>query len=330
MAVGAVEIGLANEGECLAGGGLGVEAGFVIQERSGDNAAADVLKGIITGLYVAGKRTNGDLWAAITSPVAEIAKLCASTSAGLSGHKQIEDISSKQTQRIIAIIISHTRWLEYIGADGDFCISEWLKNTPPGSFIFITTVKYQLISTLIPCIGLFIDLVAQKVLSLPDGQPKLFLVLDEFKKIQKLPNIKRLLNVGVYKKCTVIISIQCFDDIQNYYNDGDAQTIYHSFGTNLIFCVADPMTAKIISNRIGVDPPIILPTEIQSLPKLSGYLKIPEHEPALIKIEILEVKNDLTRKHEPFLLKPGFTDDDLAKIDERTSQAITTAKSSKN
>ena len=58
---------------------------------------------------------------------------------------------------------------------------------------------------------------------------------------------------------------------------------------------------------------MILPSEIQMLPKLQFYLKIPEHNPTLIQVSIQEI-NNRTSQVAAFTMREGL---DLDTVVER-------------
>ena len=76
------------------------------------SAAQVVLQGIIAALYVDGKRTNKELWLAVTSPIPVIADLCASVSLGTEGCCIIADPTSKQAIVVVSWLWLNLRWLE--------------------------------------------------------------------------------------------------------------------------------------------------------------------------------------------------------------------------
>jgi type IV secretory pathway TraG/TraD family ATPase VirD4 len=310
--------------------------GSLIPPSSGDDrfwsaAAQDVIRGVMAACWASGNRTNADIWRAITSPIADIASLCQSVPEGAAGFTYIQDASSKQAASVIAVVMSYFSWLEFAG-DGDFSIQRWLEK---GTGVIYLTGRPELENTLRPYVSLFIDLLGKKLLSLPDDPARrIYFLLDEFGNLQKLPTFKRLLTAGGSKGGIVMVGIQDFAALQSIYGREGAETIFNSCGSTLVLNVADPGTAQVFSNRFGEyqywetaethtmgsadmrdgltlarqkrNEKLILPSEIQSLPKLVGYLKIPEHNPAKITIQILPV-NNLPKINEAFIMRPGLS-----------------------
>ncbi len=60
----------------------------------------------------------------------------------------------------------------------------------------------------------------------------------------------------------------------------------------------------------------IMPSEIQMLPKLQFYLKLPEHNPALIQLNFAEI-NNIKSSTAAFIMRPGMG---MADVLERQSE----------
>ena len=308
------------------------------EDRFWSAAAKDVFRGLLSYcVLLQGKTTNRDLWHVVTRPVAELAEMCKATPAGAAGFTYIQDASSKQAASVVAVMMSYVSWLEY--ADDSLPgprISTASFLSKAGATIFLTG-RPEVETALKPYTSLFVDLLGRRMLSLPDAEHdqarKTFFFLDEFGNMQKLPSIKRLLTAGGSKGATVLIGIQDFAAIQKIYGREDAETIFNTCGTVLILNVADPSTAKYFSDRFGmreVERPqenfrmsaqdhsdgltlsrqekkveLILPSEIQSLPKLEGFLKVPEHEPARLRLSIRPI-NNVPALHPAFEMRDGL------------------------
>ena len=300
-------------------------------------AAQDVLRGVISGLHAQGKSTNEELWEALSSQMLDIARLCASTEQGAAGLKYIEDVSGKQALIVGAVLMSYVSWLEFACNGCGFSIKKWI-DEPKGSFIFITG-RPEVENTLRPYISLLIDLLGKRFLSIPDHRKRrIYFVLDEFGNLQKLPTIKRLLTAGGSKGATVLLGFQDFAAIVKTYGREDAETILNSCGTSLVLKLSDETSARIFSGRFGETQDwevtethstgegksrnsvsfsrakrtdrLLLPSEIQSLPKLQGFLLIPEHEPAKIRLRI-NLANQLPAVNKAFIIRSGLSLEDI-------------------
>ena len=77
-----------------------------------------MLRGVIAGFYIQGKRTNEDIWRVVTSGMKEIAQLCALTEQGAAGLKYIEKYGGKQATIVGAVTMMFCSWLEYARGGG--------------------------------------------------------------------------------------------------------------------------------------------------------------------------------------------------------------------
>jgi type IV secretory pathway TraG/TraD family ATPase VirD4 len=309
-------------------------------------AAQDVLRGVIAGLYQRGDRTNEDLWRALSSHTRDVAEICDSIEQGAAGLKYIEDVSGKQAAIVGAVLMSYVSWLEFACNGCGFCIKDWINNHR-GSFIFITG-RPEVENTLRPYLSLFIDLLGKRLLSSPDDRERrVYFLLDEFGNLQRLPTITRLLTAGGSKGASMILGFQDFAAIAKTYGSNDAATIMNSCGTSLVLKLADEATAKLFSGRFGETQDweitetrsigqgksrdsvsysrvkrtdrLILPSEIQGLPKLAGYLLIPEHDPAKIQLQI-RAANRLPVRNPDFILRSGLSLDTIRVRERQLAQ----------
>jgi hypothetical protein len=311
------------------------------------SAVRDVLRGIIAGLYLQGKRTNADIWRAICSGMKEMAGLCALTEQGAAGLKYIEKYDGKQASIVGAVAMTFCSWLEYTRAGGGFSVRRWIEN-PGDSFLFITGTP-DVEHTLRPYTSLMVDLLCREFLSLPDDpNRRLYFLLDEFGNMQQLPSIKRVLTAGGSKGASVLLGFQDFASIEQIYGLQDAKSILNSCGTSLVMKLADEASASYFSGRFGDTQyreitesrsqtqgsskvtstfsevtrteKLILPSEIQGLKKLEGYLMIPEHEPAKIKVKI-RPDNNLPAVNPSFMLRSGLSLSDIRANERRIEDA---------
>lgn len=278
-----------------------------------NDAARDVFAGILHYLYQAGLKTNADIWTAVTAAGVDITAWLQNTRGGERGYRYVEDASSKQAMSVLAVLMQYAKSFEYLSkTQGDFSLKKWLENEA-GGFIFITSYA-DIEATLRPILSLFVDLLGRKLLTLPDDYDRrIFFVLDEFGTLQRLSTIQKLLTLSRSKGGSVWIGIQDTGQIDKIYTPNGRQTIVNACGSNLIFSVADPDTARFLAEKIGETEYIeteethsmgvmdnrdgislirrkrteklILPSTIQSLPDLQGYLKFPGYHYAEIGLQ---------------------------------------------
>lgn len=295
-----------------------------------NDGARDVFAGILHHLWQTGKTRNGDIWDAVSAPAAEIAGWLQNTKGGERGLRYVEDASGKQALSILAVMMQYCKAFEFMSsADGDFSIKKWLENEEKG-FIFVTNYA-DIKDTLRPILSLFVDLFGRKLLSLGDNlERRVFFLLDEFGTLQRLSTIVNLLTLSRSKGGSVWIGIQDIGQLDNLYSPQTRNTIINACGNNLIFSLADPDSARILSDKIGdmeiyeveenfsMGPDdhrdglslsrkkkitkILLPAEIAGLPDLTAIAKIANYDYAKV---IFEFKK-FSERSEPFMMRPEF------------------------
>lgn len=266
------------------------------------DAARDVFSGILHSLYRSGKRTNADVWEAVSKPVADIAAMLQGCKGAERGFTYIQDASGKQALSVIAVMMQYAKAFEFLGSGaGSFSVKKWLDNKDKG-FIFVTNYS-DTKDTLRPILSLFVDLLGRKLLSMKDDyNRRIFFLLDEFGTLQKLSTIIQLLTLARSKGGSVWIGIQDIGQIDKLYGPEHRQSIVNACGNTAMFSVADPVTAKFLSDRIGDTTfmeveesysmgtadnrdgvslsrkqkieKLVLPSDFMRLPDLSMYLKI--------------------------------------------------------
>ncbi len=295
-----------------------------------NNGSRDVFSGILHYLYQNGAKTNKDIWEAVTAAPSDIAGWLQNTKGGERGLIYIRDASSKQALSILSVMMQFVKAFEFMAtADGDFSVRQWLENEKSG-FIFITNYS-DVKDTLRPILSLFVDLMGRRLLSQKDDfDRRVFFMLDEFGTLQRLSTIVQLLTLSRSKGGSVWIGIQDIGQMDSIYTHFLRQAIVNACGSNLIFAVADPDTAKFLSEKIGdteyieteetysmgtedtrdgislirrkKTEKLVLPSEIQNLKDLNGYLKLPNYDITKIEFKYKSYPD----RHEPFLMKPEF------------------------
>lgn len=340
---------------------LSAIAGSLIPPSKGEDrfwsaAAQDVLRGVMAYCYSSNNRTNAALWRAVTSPIKEIAGMCQDTASGQAGFSYIQDASSKQAAGVIAVLMSYVSWLEY-APDGPFSLRDWAENVSD-QITFITSIE-EVSNTLKPYLSLFADLAGKRLLALPDSDDinnSIYLVLDEFGNMQRLPSVKRLLTAGRSKGVIVEIGVSELAAIESIYGREDARTIINSTGSKMVMNLGDPDTAKFFSDLAGDEEywqssttysisqddnkggenhsrqiksrKVILPSEIMLLPVGHGYFMLPGGNPALIKVPWTKA-SERSVINKSFILRDGLSLEDVeAKGNEIAAHATYIKESS--
>lgn len=266
-----------------------------------NDAARAVFTGLLHHLHQTNQRNNKSIWEAVSSDIKEISNWLKKTSHGEAGYTFIQDGGSKQALSVHSVVMQYARPFEFLaGIGGDFSVVDWLRNGK--GWIFVTNYS-DIQDTLRPILSLFIDLLGRKLLAMEDDpRRRIFFILDEFGTLQRLPTIVNLLTLSRSKGGSVWVGIQDLGQIEKIYTKDIRQAIVNACGNSLSFAVADPDTAKFLSEKAGetellemdqtysMGPSefrdgvslaqrkkkelLILPSQLMSLPELTAYLKI--------------------------------------------------------
>jgi hypothetical protein len=154
-----------------------------------------------------------------------------------------------------------------------------------------------------PLLSLWCDLAAAQILSLPEtNAPKLFFVLDEVASLQRLPALPALLERGRKHGASVVLGLQAIPQLRDAYGLDGAAALAAQPQTWLVLRSVEPDTARWLEGALGsaevVEParsmanvgtpreahsvqehsrtrPLVLASEIASLPDFAGFLKAP-------------------------------------------------------
>jgi hypothetical protein len=166
------------------------------------------------------------------------------------------------------------------------------------SWIFVTSTS-ETIDALRPLQGLWLDLCILKLLGEADPDAKrCWLVLDEVQKLAQLPQLPRALTEQRKSGNPIVIGFQGMAQIDKHYGK-EAETMLSQPFTTFILRSKEPRASEYLSNLIGkvqierlretkpatflgsgryrsyntdrVIEPLVLDSEIQSLPDLHGY-----------------------------------------------------------
>jgi hypothetical protein len=181
---------------------------------------------------------------------------------------------------------------------GDFSIREWLDD-PKGGNLWITWREDMNLS-LRPLISAWTDTLCSSILSMnPDPNRRLWMVLDELASLSELPSLMDALTKGRKFGLRVIAGLQSTAQLDVIYGRDRAQALRACFRSLAVLGggMTDADTAEYLSRALGEHEVereqktrsggrnggtniavrhekerVVLPSEILSLPDLSGYL----------------------------------------------------------
>ena len=309
------------------------------------DAARDVFSSILKYLYQNDQRTNADLWRMLTAGGAQLFEKFKSTKGGEVAARYLaqDKTSSRQADGVLATMMQYTKVFEFMSDnDGDFSISKWLSTSKRGS-IFITNYE-DIENTLRPILSLFIDLLARRLLVMPDDlKRRIFFLLDEFGSLQRLPSIVNLLTRGRSKGAAVFLGIQDNGQIERIYDGHTLETIENSCGSRVTFALNGKTAEREARLNIGEvetsmflrsfstsgssnfnqrreKEPAYLPSEIAGLPDLTAIVKLRGYDFTISKWKW----EASAQRHKRFMIKDGLTlesvNSDLFDLQEETEE----------
>lgn len=298
-----------------------------------NDASRDVFSGILHYLWQQNKRTNADVWRAVSAPAKTIHAMLSSIEQGKAGLRHIEDASSKQALGVLSTMMQYTKAFYYLSAvNGNFSVTEWLRDENKKGWIFVVNSP-QTKDTLRPVLSLLVDLVAREILSLPENPDRrIFMLLDEFGTLQRLPSLIDILTLARSKGGACYLGVQDFGRVKQLYGQDFTETIFNNCSTQVFFRVNAPHTAaelekalgerevteaeesfsmgpedlkdgKTISRKLRTEK-VVLASEIMKLEKLNFFLKVAHYNPCKTKITFESGGEEFPVKHESLILRP--------------------------
>lgn len=304
--------------------------------------AYQVMSGLLEKCREHGIATNAALAGLAAGADAE------TLTAVLDGHPAKALVASGSPATIGSILTNLTRaasgfrYLPQDAGEAAFSITNWVKNETENHGWMFLSYEIDQRPALKSILAAQLDLVARAALSLrPDDKRRIWLIVDELPLLGKVASISEFLTNGrKYGGCAVL-GIQALSQLRETYGKEGSQTMLSCLATQLILNTPDPETAELMSKLIGeheilretesegrteqgtsknkseqiVNSRVVMPSELQTLPKRSGYLNLLGDRPTTkIKLEIPKLSDSgnphfLARKlppRVPFVLPPGI------------------------
>ena len=201
---------------------------------------------------------------------------------------------------------------------GGFSLRDWLDN-PKGGNLFLTWNEAQA-TALKPLISAWVDVLCTSILSLPPSDDRrVWMVIDELASMEKLPSLEAALTKGRKAGLRVVAGLQSTAQLDLIYGREEAIILRSCFRTLAALggAMTDPITCEDISKGLGEHEVeryaysrssgdrganhskslrtdrerIVMPSQISSLPDLTGYLALAGDLPvAKFKLDILQFK----------------------------------------
>ena len=227
----------------------------------------------------------------------------------------IIDLNSPKTAAsVLFVLSSHFSCLRLNDGmrDESFSIRNWVLNGEQDSILFITS-KSDLSGELLQLQAAWFEIAINSILSKEEGEQKTWVILDELPTMSKIPSLQNALAISRSYGGCFVLGVQNIAQLYQKYGKDVAQDISSECSTRCIFKSSDPDTAKWLVDNIGSAEVreykeglsygantirdgvsvntqdrvknILLPSEIQSLPRLNLYLKMPDYPAVKTVIE---------------------------------------------
>ena len=253
---------------------------------------------VLQRLWEQGHATNADLVHVLTVEKSEdIEPLVA----GLPAQTLFDTGAAKMLSSVRGIVGSYLPAYRYlppdVGAVG-FSIRKWVESGRGWLWI---PVRNDMMASLRPLVAAWLGEIVSSVLSLrPDRDRRLWLMLDELASLGRIQSLTDALTQGRKFGLCAVAGLQTIAQLRGAYGMHGAQTLLACFSSQLILRAPDPETAGWCSQALGqrqlkrtvessgsgaggmhsgeseqiVIEPLVLPSEISTLPDLQGYLKL--------------------------------------------------------
>ncbi len=290
-------------------------SGFVPQ-GSGSNAEwHDMAKAFFgavgSGLSVVHNHSfsNAELQRLLISAEArELAPLVAGSTAEVLAAN--DDHNARRLQSVRMSFISNLKAWRYL-SDGDFSFRAWIGQDAP-EWMFLPYSDYEL-NLARDLLAAWVDIMVTSALDRPEGpapERTTWIIVDELNSLGEIPALlvgaTRLRKAGV----AIVVAVQDFAQLRDTYGDNRAETLMNNFSNKLVLRTTEGNAADFLSRQLGdremfedhtsysaggggnysysasiVMERLVLPSEIQKLPDLHGYLNFAGDWP-VIKVQV--------------------------------------------
>ena len=253
---------------------------------------------VLERLMQAGRATNADLLQVLTIDKSEdieelVAGLPASTLFDTGAAKMLSSVRG-----IIGSYLPAYRFLQPTADAFSFSVRRWVED---GTGWLWMPVRADMMASMRGLVSAWVGEAISAVLSLsPDPTRRLWLVLDELAALGRVQSLSVALTQGRKFGLACVAGLQTVAQLKEHYGQYGSQVLLSCFSSQLILRVPDPDTARWCSESIGQRHVIrkvssesqssggggksesdqhaieaaVLPSEIQNLPKLNGYLRL--------------------------------------------------------
>lgn len=293
-------------------------ASLIPESASQDNfwpiSSRQLLGSIITYCIHNNKTSYSDLWKLVNLGNEELLKLFQNTVGCEEGTKLLTE--AKTANNIMAVMSNYTKPIKYlIGTEGNFSIKDWVKNDKDSRKIIFLSNYAMIQETIKPFLTMFADFSIKTLLSLDDDHNRrLFFILDEFGELGKIGTIVPLLTGSRSKGGCGFLLIQDTARINSIYGQDGCSTIVNACGNLISFAVkkeeaefvsscfgtaeikrteesksmgVDNISDSISISKQTVETPIVMSSEVTTIPSLNFYIHLTDFDVSRDKLDIV-------------------------------------------
>ncbi len=290
-------------------------SGFV-PEGNGNSAewhdmAKSLFGAVGAGLFEVydGKFTNAELQRVLIAAEAdELAPLVSGTTAEVLAAS--DDYNARRLQSVRMSFIANLKAWRYV-KDGDFSLRDWIASDT-AEWMFLPYSDYEM-TLARDLLAAWVDIMVTSALNRREGPAPLrttWIIVDELNSLGEIPALlvgaTRLRKAGV----AIVVAVQDFAQLRETYSDNRAETLMNNFSNKLVLRTTEGNAAEYLSKQLGdremqedhtsfgtggggsltystniVMERLVLPSEIQKLPDLEGYLNFAGDWP-VIKVKV--------------------------------------------
>lgn len=272
-----------------------ISAGIVPENDHKDKFWAYSARALLSDIYSCCKN-NAEVWACISKLDMEELEIL------LKGTPSVKTfVSDKTISSIIGTLTPYSRFYRELPNKGDFSFYKWALDGKQSLFLPLFEDSAEIYK---PLYTLVFELILKGILS-KNRKLKTAIVIDELGALNRLDSLSRLLSEGRKFKVCPILATQTEAQILKTYGTYDSRIILQGLATKLILNCRDPKTAMTMSEIIGKQERFeevdnknysqssniretyaVLPTELQYLPSLTGYLSF-SNEVGVGKVQVI-------------------------------------------
>ncbi|MBU2762836.1 type IV secretion system DNA-binding domain-containing protein [Acidithiobacillus caldus] len=280
------------------------------QDPIWDEAAKMLLEDVIRIVGRRTKRTMAELLRVLAQPVDALIPLLA----GMPSSASINDKNPKGSQSVQFSLLGQPaiRFFKFFDREGTFSIRDWVQHEDD-SWLFIASRADQH-ATIKPFASAWLQIAMMAAMELrPTTEIRMLLILDELASLKKMPALEPALTLGRKFGICTIAGIQNAAQLDELYGQDITKVLLANLQTKLVLRTEEESSAKRLAEILGKaeldevqeninlggedeqhtsalvrqkqERFVVLPTEIQILKDLEGYLKIAGEFP-VCKVQI--------------------------------------------